>query len=572
MKMSGKSIRIPRFFQPPRVYVIGAIAGVVAFVLVGLAAFLYGDHFAASRQEDMVHLPTIKVHTPLPAASPLTFAQTLSMSSLPNDDSAIPNNCPVQSRYWTDIENAKPTTGITMDDFKNSNTPRPEGSALWLDKTSVTCGDRVGIHAALVRQADGSIDKSPRIIQVIRIGWYSGAGGRIVWQSSPTKLKYQATLVPKDARRMIETNWPKTTSFTMSKDWPPGFYLVVSRKGNGDFESSAPLILRAPAGSAPLALIHSTMTWAAYNNFGGRSAYTGPGVSKAQISYERSRIVSMDRPSSASGNELMFRDAIPLVQFAEEEGFSLAQYSDIDLDQTPSLVNNFNALVFSGHPEYWTQRNHDTVIAARNHRINLAFLGGNTAYWRVRLESSPTGKNRHVILWRNVSEDPATTNADVTAQFSAPQINQPTSLIDGSVTSGIGVYGNMTSGQLPAWLGVPSGSVLKGFSKLTEIEAHPTNNQSPSTVNTLFKGKFTFGGAPADENSRYKANDIAQMDWFSVPSGAAILNAGVNLWDCNLEPSCGLATVDSSTQKLMQIITANILKKWSVKAAAPTLK
>jgi hypothetical protein len=554
------------------VYVIGGIAGVVAFVFVGLAAFFYGDHFAATRQESTVHLPTIKLHHPLPAASPLTFAQTLSMSSLPNDDGAITDNCPPQPQNWTGIENAKPSTGVAMDYFKNSKTPWPEGSALWLDKSSVTCGDRVGIHAALVRHSDGSIDKSPRIIQVIRIGWYAGTGGRIVWQSPTTKLKYQATPVPRDARRMIQTSWPTTTSFIVGKGWTPGFYLVVTRKGNGDFESSAPLILRAPVGSAPLALIHSTITWAAYNNFGGRSAYQGPGVSEAQTSYERSRVVSLDRPSSGSGNELMFRDAIPLVQFAEEEGIALAQYSDVDLDQTPSLVNNFSALVFSGHPEYWTQRNHDTVIAARNSGINLAFFGGNTAFWRVRLESSPTGNDRHVIVWRNLSEDPATTNADVTAQFSAPQINQPTSLIDGSVTSGIGVYGNMTSGQLPTWLGVPSGSVLKGFSKLTEIESHPTNNQSPPTVITLFEGRFTFGGAPGDQEARYKANDLAQMDWFSVPSGAAIFNAGVNLWDCNLEPSCGLATVDSSTQKMMQIITANILKKWSVKATAPTLK
>jgi hypothetical protein len=561
-----------KLFRYPRRVFIGAVAGTLALVLFGLAVFVFGNDFAKNHREAVVYLPTLKQHAPLPPVAPLTFAQTLSMTSLPSDESPLADRCPTQPSNWVTVENAKPSVGVSMDQFKNSKTPWPEGSALWLDKTSVTCGDVVGIHASLVRRVDSSIDNSPRIVQAIRIGWYGGAGGRIVWQSSPLHLKELSTPAPKDARRMIETRWPTTLKLIVGKDWTPGFYLIVTRTSSGQLESSAPLILRAPTGSASLALIHSTLTWAAYNLFGGRSAYQGPGETNAQISYERSRVVSMDRPISGSGNELLFRDAVPLVELAEEAGIPLAQYSDVDLDQTPSLVTNFNGLVFSGHPEYWTERNHDTVIAARNVGINLAFLGGNTAYWRVKLESSPTGKDRHVIIWRNALEDPAKNNADLTTQYSSPLINEPTSLIDGSTTSGIGVYGSMSSTNLPSWLGVPSGSVLNGFSKFSEIEAHQSNNQSPPTVNTLFQGKFTFGGAPIDEETRYKANDVAQMDWFSVPSGAAIFNVGVNLWDCNLEPSCGMGTVDPVTQGLMQTITANVLKKWSVKAAAPTLK
>ena len=533
-------------------------------------SFEIGKHAARGEQEAMPRLPTLVTHPPLSASSAYTFSQSLTQISLPVNQGYKDSSCGDLGTNWLQIENAKPSPDINMTDFRESYTPWPEGSALWLDKTSVGCGDTVGIHASLNPSLDSSLDKRPRTFEAVRIGWHGGAGGRVVWKSSPLKLKYLKTPPPRNSDRTIQTNWPVLVRLSTT-NWLPGFYLILSKLSDGRFESSAPLILRAPISNSSLALIHSTLTWAAYNTFGGRSLYIGPGISKRQISYERSRIVSMDRPLTGSGNEHVLRDALPIVQLAEKNNISLDQFADTDINSSPALLSHFRGAVWSGHAEYWTQTLFDAAIAARNKGVNLAFFGANTAYWRARLRASPVGPDRQVVVYRNSKEDPATIASQTTLQFQNPIINEPSSLLDGSVTSAIGVFGEMKSVNTPTWLGVPKNSTLRGFSKYSEIASPIPGPQSPPVIHPLFKGEFTFAGNPNEEELRYKKNSVAQMDWWSAPSGAVIFSAGVNLWVCNLMPSCGMATVDSNTQQLMDTITTNVLKIWSKKVDSSLL-
>ena len=544
----------------------GLIA-IVAILIVGLTgslAFEVGKHSGQQDQDAVPRLPVITTHTPLAASKPLTFDQSLAITDLPTLNGYVDSTCPNLAANWMQTENAIPSPDINMGKFFHSYTPWPEGSALWLNKTSIGCGESVDIHASLSPTYNGKVDNQPRIFEAIRIGWYGGAGGRVTWTSSSVKLKYRKTPLPKNALRMIQTTWPTTLRISTAS-WLPGFYLIVSKLPNGNFESSAPLIIRAPYSNSTLALVHSTLTWAAYNTFGGRSLYVGPGLSKKQKSYERSRIVSMDRPLAGSGNELLFRDALPIVQLAEKNNISLNQYADTDINNSPTILSHFSGVVWSGHPEYWTQTLFDAAIAARNHGINLAFFGANTAYWRARLQPSPTGPDRQVIVYREATEDPAKIPADATLQFQDRIINEPPSLIDGSMTSAIGVSGELKSTSDNAWLGIPKNSVLKGFSKYSEIASHQDGIQAPTNVHSLFKGKFIFAGNPNVEELRYKKNSNAETDWWSAPSGAIVFSAGVNLWVCNLTDSCGMATVDSTTKDLLDTITVRVLTLWSHK-------
>jgi hypothetical protein len=283
-------------------------------------------------------------------------------------------------------------------------------------------------------------------------------------------------------------------------------------------------------------------------------------------------VASFDRPYAGSGSLLIRRDALPIVQLAESKGILIDQYSDTDLSDYPALTKSYNELVFSGHPEYWTQSMFTNVIAARNSGVNLAFFGGNTAYWRARVEPSPQGANRHVIVYRYATQDPVTDPHQVSVKYTDPGVNQPGALLDGGFTSGIGVSGNLSPVRIPSWLGVAPTTVLEGFSKWSEIESpRVADLATPAKIHTLFQGKFKSTAASGVDVAFNNKNGVGSSFWFPSPSGAATFNAGVNLWVCNLEPSCPFSSTPPATTSALQTMTANIMTVFSHQDAGVTL-
>ncbi len=345
----------------------------IAIALIVLGAGLSITFYFDLQERQPTKIAALPKHADIKKSTLETFAQSLN-TPLPSDITAYPNStCAPLSTDWVKKENPKPGVKMTMATWHNFDIASPRGSVLWLDQTSVSCGQIVGIHASSHLTTEAPAGK--RTFEALRIGWYGGSGARLVWHSKPIKLKMQKTPIVKNAVRMVETNWKTTLKFTVGKDWTPGFYLIASISPRGALESVAPLIVRSPLASSKLVLVHSTMTWAAYNTFGGRSLYLGPGGSIVARRVDRSRIVSLDRPLEGSGALHLDRDGITLIQFLEKEGLNTDQIADTDLHQWPSISTRYNGVVFSSHPEYFTRRMFDTVAADRNQGINLAFLG-----------------------------------------------------------------------------------------------------------------------------------------------------------------------------------------------------
>ena len=553
----------------PRVTVFSTVALVLILLGTGLSITFYVD----LQDSQPIKIAPLPKHADISKIARETFAQSLTMT-LPKDATALPTaSCPILPINWVAKENQKPGIKMTMADWHNLDVANPQGSALWLDKTSVVCGQSVGIHASAYLRS--LAPNGRRTFEALRIGWYGGSGARLVWKSQPIKLKEQKFPIVKNAVRMVETRWKTTTSFTVGNDWTPGFYLIASISPQGAIESIAPLIVRSPLGSSKLVLVHSTMTWAAYNTYGGRSLYLGPGGSIVAQRTERSRVVSLDRPIEGSGALHLDRDGITLVQFLEKQGLNVDQISDIDLDQWPSISTHYSGVVFSGHAEYFTRRMFDTVTADRNLGINLAFLGANNAYWQTRLGSSPLGPNRHVIVYRKTTEDPVTANNQVTVKFQDPHVNTPPNLLTGTETNGVHVFGNLHAVAIPKWLKIPANSQINGVSGDTEIDATVKNVAQPPNVHVLFTGKMDFRDTlPAieEEVSKFKKIPIQESVWFTTPSGSAVFDAGLTTWTCNLLPSCVSHAVGEATQATMQSVTSQVLILWQQKAVGKTLK
>ncbi len=512
-----------------------------------------------------------KVHSDLVNQPMQTWEKSLS-TIFPKDASNYSvNTCKTLPSDWVRQENNKQGVQMTNSDWQHLDLSTINGSALWLSQTSANCGDKVEIHASLYGSKLFTFESGPRTIEALRIGWYGGSGAREIWKSKPIKLKQFGIKKDRNATRLIETNWPTTFTIPITKDWTPGFYLVLTRSQSGVIENAAPLVVHSPLGSSNLMIMHSFITWQTYNSFGGASAYLGGGATKAEQRLSRTRVSSFDRPIIGSGGFSIHRDAISLVQFMEKNNISADQYSDIDVETFPSIIRSYSGVVLGGHEEYFTRRMMDSMIAARNSGINIAIFGANTAVWQTRLTESPVGKNRRVIMYRSATEDPVIKLDQVTIKYEDPRINYPATQFTAALTSGVHVYGNIKAKSIPSWLKISQNSSINGISPDSEVEKYLPTAAAPPKVGIIFAGTLNFRDAAA-VGARPRISPVANTIWYTTPSGSAVFNAGVMTWSCDMIDTCAYSTVDEKSRQVIDDVSLQVLKLWQIKGIGKTLK
>ena len=512
-----------------------------------------------------------KVHGDL-ARQPIQTWDQSQQTNFPKDISRYSDNaCTSLQSDWVKQENNKPGVSMTNFDWQHLNLSTIHGSALWLSQTSVNCGDKINIHASLYGSKLFDFESGVRTIEALRIGWYNGSGAREVWKSNPIKLKQYGVKKQRNAVRLIETNWPTTLTIPITKDWTPGFYLLLTRSPSGVIENAAPLVVHSPLGSSNLMVMHSFITWATYNSFGGASGYLGVGATKVEQRLARTRVSSFDRPLIGSGGFSVHRDAISLVQYMEENGISADQYSDIDIENYPSIITSYNGVVLGGHEEYFTRRMMDSMIAARNSGVNIAIFGANTAIWQTRLTESPVGKNRRVIMYRSATEDPVTKRDQVTVKYEDPRVNYPATQFTAALTSGIHVYGTLKAKSIPSWLKISQNSSINGISPDSEVEKYVATAAAPPKVGIIFTGNMTYRD-PTSLSIKGGIVPVANTLWYTTPSGSAVFNAGVMTWSCDLIDTCAYSTVDEKSRQVIDDVSLQVLKLWQIKVVGKTLK
>ncbi len=547
-----------------------AAALVASLVVLSLLIGGAGSYLLFQKSAPVEVFAPLKLHTDLPRHTMETFAQSQKIR-LPVDESPFINStCPALSPTWVKDENKKVGVKMKESDWKALDLSAAEGSALWLNQSSTSCGSQVQIHAALYSSNNTPITKVPRTFAAWRIGYYGEAGAREVWRSKPIDLKRGVASTSKSAVRYTEANWPIVDTFTIGSDWTPGLYLIIAFSAFGQIENAAPLVVRSPIGSSKLLMMHSFMSWELYNSFGGRSAYLGPGKDGISDSDERSRVVSFDRPMLGSGSYSIQRDAIPIIQFYEKHGINVDEETDLDINQWPSLTDKYSGIIVGGHAEYFTNRMFNTFIADRNSGVNIAIFGGNTSYWQTRLENSQYGLNRHVVMYRYATEDPNHELSQVTIEFSNYRINTPPNLISGEQTSGVHVYGTLKPVSIPLWLHVPKSAAIGGLTTDSEVEATTPNVAQPPNVHVLYSGEMKWRDTAT--SAKFKKKPVGQVDWIAYPSGSALFNAGLSTWSCQLSDACVDLPFDKSAQDLIRSITLQVLTLWQTPKVGSSLK
>jgi hypothetical protein len=296
---------------------------------------------------------------------------------------------------------------------------------------SIAPGEPIRLHVS---------SDAPRVdVEIAR----EGAARDVVWRGS---LEPSIHEIPDDAAS-AGCRWPVAAEVGTSSAWRTGYHSISLRAGEERADAFA--VVRASEPTSPILLVLCTTTYAAYNDWGGPSLYTGG----TRVSFERPLAPGFLRkpePAARKADEEPDREALgffrwadahgvsdwsggsgwwnwerPFAAWAEREGFAFDVVVSEDLELHPEVVDGHRLFVSVGHDEYWSWAMRDTVEAFLGAGGNAAFFSGNTCFWQVRPEDGFAAMTAYKY---RVAEDPVLGGDDpsrLTGIWSDRRIGRP---------------------------------------------------------------------------------------------------------------------------------------------------
>jgi hypothetical protein len=257
--------------------------------------------------------------------------------------------------------------------------------------------------------------------------------------------------VPDDAAER-GCRWPQGLTIDVAASWQSGFYLVRVTAEGGE-RAEAFFVVRASEPGRSL-LVLSTSTWAAYNDWGGPSYYTGGHASSLERPLPKGFLARPDplRLRAARVGELEPQEIAAylgegyslwtvsagwsaweqlFVRWAEGQGLALDYAISSDLETVPGLLDPYRLSLSVGHDEYWSAGMRDAVEGFVDGGGRAAFFSGNTAFWQIRYEDE---HRRQVAYKMDLEADPAWNSGrrhELSTMWSDPAVGRPENQLTG---------------------------------------------------------------------------------------------------------------------------------------------
>lgn len=296
-------------------------------------------------------------------------------------------------------ENRKPGTtdwllkNVWIDPKTRYRSPRIEG---YCSHTSLRAGETLKIMVSTNPASRFTID-------VFRLGYYGGKGGRLVQRFGPLAGQVQPDPEVGEERRR-ECRWEPSVAFPIPADWPSGVYvgkLTAEREG---FQSYVIFIVRDDRECDFLFQCADT-TWSAYNRWpdqwslyddGKNEWYIGPNT---QVSWDRpygKYCQVVDSPLMTGSGSFMLWE-FPLAYWMEKEGYDVSYISNVDTHIEGAGLLRARGFLSVGHDEYWSQPMYDHVKDAVAAGVSVAFLSSDTCWGLIPFWPSGSGQPHRVI-------------------------------------------------------------------------------------------------------------------------------------------------------------------------------
>ncbi|RSN15976.1 hypothetical protein DMB42_04160 [Nonomuraea sp. WAC 01424] len=385
----------------------------------------------------------------------------------------------------------------------------------YADHVSVLPGERFGLRVSTT---------APRFTAS---AFRMGAHPVKVWESSQVKGVRQPP-----ARTVHGTvtaaHW-KPSLTVDTGGWAEGAYLIRLDASTGA-QRYVPVTVRSASTRGRVVLVNAVTTWQAYNLWGGRSLYLGPGGFA-----DRSRAVTFDRPYDGGGARLFLDFEQSALAVAERSKVPLAYLTSLDLG--PGVLDGAKAVVSLGHDEYWSPAMRTAVTRARDSGTNLAFLGANAIYWRIAIQGRTVAcdKERLCPLWRD---------------------SRPESALVGQMYDCFPAQGAYTVSRPGHW--IFAGTRGRRFPGMVGPETDKVSRGSPKGVEVLADSPFSCSGRTTTSQSTY----------YTAPSGAGVFASGTMRWVCAMRgKKCGHG-VPESAAAFTRRATTNVLTRFAAGPAA----
>jgi hypothetical protein len=416
--------------------------------------------------------------------------------------------------------------------------------------TSVGKGGSLSFHVTVTPAQRYSID-------IYRIGWYGGLGGRLLQQVGPFAGATQPACPPDRMTGLIACEWPGGYTLTVPSDWTSGIYAAVLTNASG--WQNYVIFVVTDGRPAPFLYQQSVTTYQAYNNYPndrltGKSLYqfNSVGAAATLSSDPRAVKVSFDRPYSDNGGGQFGNWEIYFVRWLERTGYDVTYSTDLDTHSNGANLKNHRVFLSVGHDEYWSKEMFDAAESARDAGVNLGFFGANAVYWQVRFEPAATGApNRVMVCYKEAQLDPVQ-GPTTTVLFRSPQVNRPeqtligiqfTSFVESDKMQPYVVINN--ANPIYSGTGFRNGNSVPGIVGY-EMDRYMPEYPLPPHTDRVLLGESPFvdvKGLP----------DHANSSLYRAPSSAWVFAAGTIAW------SWGLDDIETfRADRRIQKATANI--------------
>ena len=408
------------------------------------------------------------------------------------------------------------------------------------------------------------------------LGWFDEHGPRAVMQITPDG-DYTQTGV---AWNKIGYASAHHTQFVTGPEKSGLYYLHAKGEQSGEF-FSFPWVVAPKQPTAKIAVLASTNTWLAYNNFGGRSNYIHadhlPSTPTVNARIELSRYndpefgtwnaeeylpLSFDRPEPINhvpegtgiDDPIEGRAACHvaptewrLLGWLERSGFDYDLYAETQLHEGVLDLDQYRVLVISTHPEYWSRTMYRAVKSWVNERGGrLMYLGGNGLNCEVSLTDdgatmvAHNGDNR--VLQANLAKYESRFGMRVESEANLLGVVYTETGVmtaapyrveraDHWVFSGTGVKNGDLFGRRSLHERIPGGASGHETDKITP--------SSPRGIVRLAKGLNPNEGG-------------GEITYYETPSGGAVFSVGSICWPSSL-------LVDD----VVAGVTANVLRRFT---------
>lgn len=437
-------------------------------------------------------------------------------------------------------------------DWKITNPAMNHEIEGFADATSINAGESLNLKVSL--SSAGKYD-----LEVYRLGYYGGAGGRLI-SSAPglDGLTQSSPTMTNPATRLIECLWDVSYELKTSAAWTSGLYVIKLTDCRSGKQSLVPFVLRKDFQPSDIGFQDAVTTAQAYNMFGGFSVYDANSVGN-----KRAYQVSFDRPYDAAHYGFSNTDGFNcnnmlaweynMVRWLESQGYDLSYYTNVDVHSRPLQILSQRIFLSVGHDEYWSMEQRDRVESARDNGIHLAFFSANTAYWRVRYDSSSRGQsNRVVTIYKDSSGIGAGLCLDPLAQldptastslFRSRGVNRPENALLGvgyvseqdKIYEGFDFIVSNAADPIYAHTGLRNGDRLKGLVGY-EWDAVLDNDASPDGLviisESSTRANKTLSSLPGSTNP-----NVSHAAYYKAESGARVFSTGSIQWVWGLDDS-----------------------------------